>query len=135
MTSRASSSIMHQAQCAFLVTRLDGFTSLTLTYRTSTFVRLETVSTHPFARHPRTIDGLVGPGHNEVSIGFLPVHSFTTIPVYHLRLNGHLQIAEILVGYLAAFAQLSAAGIHCSPVEALQVAVIYHTHTKKKQSV
>lgn len=105
--------------------RLDGFAALTLAYRASTLVRLETVRTHPFARDPRATDGLVGPGRDKVSIGFLPVHSF--IAVYHLRLNGHLQVAEILVGYLAALAQLSAAGIHCPPVETLQVAVVYRT--------
>jgi hypothetical protein len=120
---------MDQAQCAFLVARLDGFTALTLAYRASTLVRLETVRTHPFARDPWAMNGLVGPGRDEVSISFLPVCSFTIIPVYHLRLNGHLQVAEILVGYFAAFAQLAAVGIHCPPVETLQVAVIYHTQT------
>ena len=118
---------MDQAQWAFLVARLDGFTALTLADWTSiTLVRLETVSAHPFARYPRAIDGLVGPGRDEISIGLLPVHSFTTIAVYHLRLNGHLQVAEILIGYLSAFAQLPAAGIHCPSVETLQVAIIYH---------
>lgn len=130
MTSRASSSIMDQAQRAFLVARLDGFAALTLAYRAATLVRLEPVSAHPLARYPRAIDGLVGPGRDEISVGFLPVHSFS--PVYHLRLNGHLQVAEILVGNLAALAQLSPAGIHCPPVETLQVAVIYHTHTHTK---
>ncbi len=121
---------MDQAQRAFLVARLDGFAALTLAYRAATLVRLETVSAHPFARDPRAIDGLVGPGRDEISIGFLPVHSFS--PVYHLRLNGHLQVAEILVGDLAALAQLSPAGIHCPPVETLQVAVIYHTHIQSR---
>lgn len=120
---------MDQAQRAFLVARLDGFAALTLAYRAATLVRLEPVSAHPLARYPRAIDGLVGPGRDEISVGFLPVHSFS--PVYHLRLNGHLQVAEILVGNLAALAQLSPAGIHCPPVETLQVAVIYHTHTHK----
>lgn len=115
---------MDQAQCAFLVARLDGFTALTLADWASTLVRLETVSAHPFARNPRAIDGLIGPGRDEISIRLLPVHSFTTIAVYHLRLNGHLQVAEILIGYLSAFAQLPAAGIHCPPVETLQVAII-----------
>lgn len=125
MTSGTSSSVVNKTQCALFVARLDGFTALTLAYWASTLVGLETVRAHPFARYLGAIDGLVGSGHDEVSIGFLPVHSFPIpILVYHLRLNGHLQITEIFVGHLATFAQLSAVGVHCPPVEALQVAVI-----------